>query len=180
LLLASLSPGDLAALQPHLRLAYFEQEQVLFEAGDTIEAAYFPTSAVISIVVTLSSGQVVEAAMVGRDGVIGASAALDGKMSLSRAVIQLSGEAMVCSLAGLRGAARIVPLRAGMPSSLSATGSSQLHRSGVSDLSKPTQGSVTTIGTFNYFAGDDPTGSVFFAASWKKRTRTLKGDFHFS
>ena len=105
LLLASLSPGDLAALQPHLKLAHFEQEQVLFEAGDTIDATYFPTSAVISIVVTLSSGQVVEAAMVGRDGIVGASAALDGKMALSRAIVQLSGEAMVCSLAGLRGAA---------------------------------------------------------------------------
>ena len=105
LLLASLSPGDMVALQPHLKLVHLEQDHVLFEAGDTIEATYFPTSAVISIVVILSSGQVVEAAMVGRDGIIGASAALDGKMALSRAVIQLSGEAMVCSLEGLRGAA---------------------------------------------------------------------------
>jgi CRP-like cAMP-binding protein len=105
LLLASLSPGDLAALQPHLKLVHLEQEQVLFEAGDTIDATYFPTSAVVSIVVVLSSGEVVEAAMVGRDGVIGAAAALDGKIALSRAVIQLSGEAMVCSLAGFRGAA---------------------------------------------------------------------------
>lgn len=105
LLLASLSPGDLAALQPSLKLVDLEQEQVLFEAGDSIDATYFPTSAVISIVVTLSSGQVVEAAMVGRDGVIGASAALDGRKSLSRAVIQLSGRAMVCNLAELRGAA---------------------------------------------------------------------------
>lgn len=104
-LLASLSPGDLAALRPHLKLVHFEQEQVLFEAGGSIEATYFPTSAVISIVVALSSGQAVEAAMVGRDGVVGASAALDGNMSLSRAVIQLSGAAMVCSLAGLRSAA---------------------------------------------------------------------------
>jgi CRP-like cAMP-binding protein len=105
LLLASLSPGDLAALQPHLKLVHLKQEQVLFEAGDTIDATYFPTSAVISIVVVLSSGEVVEAAMVGRDGVIGAAAALDGKIALSRAVIQLSGEAMACSLAGFRGAA---------------------------------------------------------------------------
>jgi CRP-like cAMP-binding protein len=105
LLLASLSPGDLAALQPHLKLVYLEQDQVLFEAGHTIDATYFPTSAVVSIVVTLSTGQIVEAAMVGRDGIIGASAALDGNMALSRAVIQLSGDAMFCSLAGLRGAA---------------------------------------------------------------------------
>jgi len=44
----------------------------------------------------------------------------------------------------------------------------QLNGSGVSHLSKPAQGGVTTIGTFNYFAGDDPTGPVFLAASWKK------------
>jgi hypothetical protein len=56
----------------------------------------------------------------------------------------------------------------------------QLNRSGVSDLSKPAQGGVTTIGTFNYFTGDDPTGPVFLAASWKKQACTLKGDFHFS
>jgi CRP-like cAMP-binding protein len=105
LLLASLSPGDLVALQPHLKLVHLEQEQVLFEAGERIDATYFPTSAVVSLVVTLSSGQVVEAAMVGRDGVVGASAALDGRLSLSRAIIQLSGDAMVCGLAGLRSAA---------------------------------------------------------------------------
>ena len=45
LLLASLSPADLAALRPHLKLVHFDQEQVLFEAGDTIDATYFPTSA---------------------------------------------------------------------------------------------------------------------------------------
>jgi len=56
----------------------------------------------------------------------------------------------------------------------------QLNRSSVSDLSKPAQGGVTTSGTFNYFAGDDATGPVFLAASWKKQARTLKGDFHFS
>ena len=70
LLLASLSLSDLAAIQPDLKLAHFEQDQVLFEAGDSIDATYFPTSAVISIVVGLSSGQLVEAAMVGRDGVV--------------------------------------------------------------------------------------------------------------
>ena len=47
-------------------------------------------------------------------------------------------------------------------------GSSELHRSGVSGLSKPAQGGLTTIGTFNYLAGDDPTGPVFFSACWKK------------
>ena len=49
----------------------------------------------MSLVVTLSTGEMIEAAMVGRDGVVGASAALDGKISLSRGIIQLSGEIVV-------------------------------------------------------------------------------------
>ena len=46
--------------------------------------------------VTLSTGEMVEAAMVGRDGVVGALAALDGEVSLSRGVVQLGGDGMVC------------------------------------------------------------------------------------
>ena len=105
LLLASLSPSDTAALQSQLKSVHLEQQRVLVEAGATIEAIYFPTSAVISIVVSLSTGELVEAAMIGRDGVIGAGAALDGKISLSRAIVQLAGDAMMCSLDDLRSAA---------------------------------------------------------------------------
>jgi CRP-like cAMP-binding protein len=105
LLLASLSPSDAAALQPHLKSVYLQQQQILVDAGDAIGAIYFPTSAVISIVVCLSTGELVEAAMIGRDGVVGASASLDGKISLSRVIVQLAGGAMMCSLDGLRSAA---------------------------------------------------------------------------
>jgi hypothetical protein len=81
---ASLSPADATALRPHLRTIELRQKRI------------FPTSAVISLVVGLSTGEVVEAAMVGREGVVGASSALDGKTSISRAVVQLGGEAFVC------------------------------------------------------------------------------------
>jgi CRP-like cAMP-binding protein len=47
----------------------------------------------------------IEAAMVGRDGVVGAAASLDGKISLSRAIVQLAGEAMICEVSTLKGAA---------------------------------------------------------------------------
>ena len=106
LLLASLSRSDTAALQSQLKSVHLEQQRILVEAGAAIEAVYFPTSAVISIVVSLSTGELVEAAMIGRDGVIGAGAALDGKISLSRAIVQLAGDAwMTCSLDDLRSAA---------------------------------------------------------------------------
>jgi len=77
LLLASFAPNDLATLRPHLKLTELKQADVLFEAGDRIDYVYFPAGAVISLVVGLSSGEMVETAMVGKDGVVGASAALD-------------------------------------------------------------------------------------------------------
>jgi CRP-like cAMP-binding protein len=88
-----------------LKLAKFEQHEVLFEADERIRHVYFPTTAVVSLVVTLSTGEMVEAAMVGRDGVVGASAALDGKVSLSRGIIQLGGEIIVCDTDALNSTA---------------------------------------------------------------------------
>ena len=104
-LLSLLSPSDSKLLTPHLKPAKFEQHHVLFEADQQIRHVYFPTGAVVSLVITLSTGETVEAAMVGSDGVVGASAALDGKVSLSRGIIQLSGEIVVCDIDALKSTA---------------------------------------------------------------------------
>ena len=98
LLLDQLSPSDLKRLQPHLKPTRFEQRHVLFDADEQIRNVYFPTSAVVSLVTTLSTGETIEVAMVGCDGVVGASAALDGKVSLSRGIVQLAGELVVCDI----------------------------------------------------------------------------------
>jgi CRP-like cAMP-binding protein len=105
LLLASLSASDAAAIQPHLKPIRLEHRKILFEMGNPVDAVYFPTTAIISLVVGLSSGEMVEAAMVGRDGVVGASSALDGRISLSRAIVQIAGDSLVCDVDALRGAA---------------------------------------------------------------------------
>ena len=102
LLLSLFSPSDLKRLESHLKPARFEQHYVLFEADEEISHVYFPTSAVVSLVVTLSSGDMIEAAMVGNDGVVGASAALDGKIAPSRGIIQLGGEIVVCDIDALK------------------------------------------------------------------------------
>jgi CRP-like cAMP-binding protein len=105
LLLASLSASDAAAIQPYLKSVHLEHQRVLYEAGEPIGIAYFPAGAIISLVVGLSTGEMVEAAMVGRDGVVGASSALDGKISLSRAIVQISGGSLTCEVDALKGAA---------------------------------------------------------------------------
>jgi len=104
-ILAALSESDAAALRLHLKATHLKQKTVLFEAGDNINAVYFPITAVVSLVVGLATGEMTEAAMVGKDGAVGIASALDGKVSLSRAIVQLGGDAMVCDPAAFRSAA---------------------------------------------------------------------------
>jgi CRP-like cAMP-binding protein len=105
LILNLLSPSDLKYLEPHLRTAHFEQHSLLFEADDPIRHVYFPLTAVVSLVVTLSTGETIEVAMVGRDGALGGAAALDGRVSLSRGIVQLGGDMIICDIEALKSAA---------------------------------------------------------------------------
>jgi CRP-like cAMP-binding protein len=68
---------------------------ILFEAGDTIDRIFFPHAGVVSLVVELASGETIEAAMIGREGVVGGLSALDSKISISRAIVQIAGAASV-------------------------------------------------------------------------------------
>jgi CRP-like cAMP-binding protein len=104
-LLSRMSPDDFKRLEPHLKQDHFKQHTVLFQADEEIRHVYFPTGAVVSLVVGLSTGEMVEAAMVGKDGVVGASAALDGRISLSRGIVQLAGDMLVCDIEGLKSVA---------------------------------------------------------------------------
>jgi len=101
-MLAALAPADRDTLLPHLKVVELPQEMVLFDAGDTIEAIYFPHVGIVSLVVDLTSGDMIEAAMIGRDGVVGGSAALDGDLSLNKAVVQLTGRASVVDVDHIR------------------------------------------------------------------------------
>jgi CRP-like cAMP-binding protein len=101
-LLLSLPANVFSAIQPYLKLADMKLGDVLAESGGQISQAYFPQSGVISLVVELSVGNMIETAMVGNDGVFNATAALDGKESLNKAVVQLAGVASVIDAERLR------------------------------------------------------------------------------
>jgi CRP-like cAMP-binding protein len=90
-LLASLAAEDFERLRPHLKPIELEQGAVLFEPGQKVDHVYFPHGGIISLVVELAKGQVIEAAMIGRDSVLGASSALGDDVSLNRAMVHLPG-----------------------------------------------------------------------------------------
>jgi CRP-like cAMP-binding protein len=108
-LLAALNDEDRRRLEPYLTPFNFASRALLFEAGSAILAVYFPFNAVISLVVVMDNGEAVEAAMLGRDGIIGASAALDGKVSLSRAIVQIPGSGLSCELDAFKSVAMQSP-----------------------------------------------------------------------
>ena len=65
------------------------QGTFIYKAEDSIGQVYFPHTGVISLIVGLTSGQFVEAGMLGRNGVIGAGAPLDGAIALNSAIAQV-------------------------------------------------------------------------------------------
>src|SRR5436190_1969876 len=92
--LTGLSKADFNRLRPHLKPMELPHETVLFDAGSAIPRVYFPTSGIVSLVIELENGGTVEAGMIGRDGVVGASAAFDGPNALNKAIVQSAGEAL--------------------------------------------------------------------------------------
>ena len=92
-LLASLPSGVYSALTPHLKIVELKFGDVVAEAGSAIRQVYFPYSGVISLVVELDVGSMIETAMVGHDGVLNAAPALDGKVSLNKGIVQVAGSA---------------------------------------------------------------------------------------
>ena len=104
-LLASLPSADFEFLRPHLRSVELVNESVLARAGDELSRVYFPESGVISVVVSLSEGETVEVAMIGRDSIFGAPPIYDDGVSLNDAMVQLPGTALTLELPYFRKAA---------------------------------------------------------------------------
>ena len=102
MLLDTLPTKTFAAIEPHLKTVELVHGEVLGEAGNSITRVYFPHSGVISLVVELSVGDMIETAMVGRDGALNISSALDGKVSLNKAIVQLAGAASTIDVDQLR------------------------------------------------------------------------------
>jgi CRP-like cAMP-binding protein len=104
-LLQALPEAEFEVLRPHISVVELARETMLAEAGAPLAYVYLPHSGVISLMVSLSEGQTVDVAMVGRDSVVGALAALDGGISLTDAVVRLPGTASIVGVADFRAAA---------------------------------------------------------------------------
>jgi CRP-like cAMP-binding protein len=94
-LLASLSAPELEALGPRLRRVKLPLGKTLYESGQPVTCAYFPTTSIVSLHYVMRDGASAEVADVGNEGMLGISLLLGGDRTTSRAAVHTAGEAYV-------------------------------------------------------------------------------------
>jgi hypothetical protein len=72
-LLAALPREELARWRRQLEIVELHVDQVLHDSGSALSHAYFPCTAVVSLLCVMESGDSVELAVVGNEGVVGIS-----------------------------------------------------------------------------------------------------------
>lgn len=85
LLLAALPSDDLKRVLPQLETVPLKLKELLHKPGERIDYVYFPGGGFCSIVTVLEDGSMVEAAAIGREGLVGLAAAssIDSPMSMA-------------------------------------------------------------------------------------------------
>jgi CRP-like cAMP-binding protein len=92
LILLSLDADEQEVLAPHLQPVSLARQFILEEPGVPIAFGYFPNCGVISMVVGVSDGKMVEVGIVGREGFIGAPLAGGLTKTPHRALVQVASE----------------------------------------------------------------------------------------
>ena len=91
-LLAALPAADLRRLLPALDVVPLPLKQILHRAGERVDYVYFPGGGFCSELALLESGEMVEIATIGREGMVGIFAAQDGGSAPSVAMVQAASD----------------------------------------------------------------------------------------
>jgi CRP-like cAMP-binding protein len=87
-LLAALPADVFDRVAPTLDVVPLKLKEFLHKPGEPVRAVYFPGGGFVSIVTVLNDGSMVEVATVGREGMLGVSAVLNGDPSPAAAMVQ--------------------------------------------------------------------------------------------
>ena len=101
-ILLSIPDNEFGALRPHLEAVELESHQVLHEAHETLQYAYFPNDGLLSLVVVMAEGKTVEAGIVGKEGLVGIPAIAGLSRSPLREIVQVTGDGLRMSVVTLR------------------------------------------------------------------------------
>jgi CRP-like cAMP-binding protein len=90
-LLAALPEEEFRRLAPHLETLSLRLGDTVYRAGEPMQHAHFPTTAIVSLLYVIESGASAEIASVGNEGVVGVSLFMGGQTTPSSAVVQTAG-----------------------------------------------------------------------------------------
>lgn len=93
-LLERMPDEDLERITPAMSMVELELGSVLYESGEPLEHAFFPTTAIVSLLYIMESGSTAEIGVIGNDGIVGLSLLLGGETTTNRAVVQSAGKAL--------------------------------------------------------------------------------------
>jgi CRP-like cAMP-binding protein len=92
-LLAALPEDSRKRVFPHLERKSLALGKVLYDPGDRMPYAYFPTDSIVSLLYRMENGASGEISVVGYEGVVGVSLFMGGDSTPSQAIVQSAGNA---------------------------------------------------------------------------------------
>ena len=92
-ILSSIPENEFNQLRAELEFVQLPHHDILHEAGERLEFAYFLNEGLASLVVLTSDGRSVEVAIVGHEGVVGTPLAVGLHRGPYRSIMQISGTA---------------------------------------------------------------------------------------
>lgn len=101
-LLALVPPQSRRAWMPFCELVSLPLGQALFDPGDSVRFVYFPLTATVALLQLLRTGDCVQVAMVGSEGLVGTGAFMGGGPMTMRAVVQNAGTALRIDAAAVK------------------------------------------------------------------------------
>ena len=87
----SIPPEEWKRVLPHLTMVDLQLGMILYEPGMKMTHAFFPSTAIVSLLYGLENGASAEIAVVGNEGLVGISIFMGGETTTSRAVVQSAG-----------------------------------------------------------------------------------------
>lgn len=105
-LLASLPQDQYPRLFSQLQAVPLAFKQVLYQPGEPMKYAYFPSRGVLSAVTLMEDGAAIEVGSVGNEGMVGLSATFEVETAANQVFAQIEGEGQRIEAAALQEEAR--------------------------------------------------------------------------
>lgn len=109
-ILRLLPKADLDTLLTSAEVVALNAGDTLFDTGDDVGYAYFPLGgAVLALVLAMRDGRAIEAATIGREGLVGGVVSLGHKPAFARTLVMVAGSAVRVPIGQLETAKRTSP-----------------------------------------------------------------------